>query len=62
MKLWNQALGEALSRWPNMKIFEWSKVAETGSAPFSDGIHHTTAGYAVRNEAIAKGLVGFWPP
>jgi lysophospholipase L1-like esterase len=62
MKLWNQALGEALSRWPNMKIFEWSKIAETGAAPFSDGIHHTTAGYAVRNEAIAKALVGLWPP
>lgn len=62
MKLWNQALADALTRWPNMKVFAWSKLAETGQAPFSDGIHHTTAGYAVRNEAIATALGGFWPP
>lgn len=62
MTLWNQALTEAKTRWPNMKVYDWASVAVTGVAPFSDGIHHTTSGYSVRNEAIAKALVGFFPP
>lgn len=56
MLLWNAALTDALTRWPNLKIYDWAKVAATGSAPFSDGIHHTTAGYAVRNQSIAAAL------
>jgi hypothetical protein len=56
MKLWNDALEKALSRWPNMKVFDWAKIAATGAAPYSDGIHHTTTGYAVRNKAIAKAI------
>jgi len=62
MKLWNEALNEAVARWPNLKVFDWSAVAATGSAPFADGIHHTTAGYTVRNQAIAEALVGLYPP
>lgn len=62
MQLWNAALTDALSRWPNLKVFDWATVAATGSAPFADGIHHTSAGYAVRNQAIAEALVGFFPP
>lgn len=27
---------------------------------YADGIHHTAAGYAVRNEAIAHALAGFY--
>lgn len=56
MKLWNQALEDAKARWPNMQIFDWASIAATGSAPFSDGIHHTTEGYKVRNAAIAKAV------
>ncbi len=61
MKLWNQALDKALARWPNLKIYDWAAVAATGVAPYSDGIHHTTAGYAFRNKAIAEAFSGFFP-
>ena len=54
MELWNAELEKARARWPNMHVFDWASIAKTGSAPFSDGIHHTTQGYAVRNAAIAK--------
>ncbi len=61
MQLWNQALTDAQNRWPNMLVYDWASVAETGTAPFADGIHHTTAGYEVRNAAIAHALAGFFP-
>lgn len=62
MLLWNEALADAKSRWPNLKVYDWAAVAATGSAPYSDGIHHTSAGYAVRNQAIAEALVAAYPP
>jgi len=61
MRLWNEALSKALARWPNLKVFDWASLAAKGVAPFSDGIHHTTAGYAVRNKAIAEAYVGMFP-
>lgn len=62
MKLWNEALAEARARWPNLEVFDWAAIAATGAAPYTDGIHHTTAGYTVRNKSIAEALVGFFPP
>lgn len=56
MQLWNQALREALARWPNLRVFDWATTAATGVAPFADGIHHTRAGYRVRNKAIAEAV------
>lgn len=61
MQLWNQALAAAKGRWPNLRIFNWAATAATGAAPFSDGIHHTSAGYAVRNRSIAGALASFFP-
>lgn len=61
MVLWNTALVAAKARWPNLRVFDWAKIAAQGTAPFADGIHHTTAGYAVRNKAIAEALVTFFP-
>ncbi len=61
MVLWNQALVEAQQHWPNMEVFDWASIADDGTAPYSDGIHHTAAGYEVRNAAIAKALAGFFP-
>ena len=61
MRLWNQALVAAKSRWPNLRVFDWAAVAATGAAPFADGIHHTGAGYVVRNGAIADALARFFP-
>ena len=57
MILWNQALVEAQTRWSNLRIFDWAAIAATDQAPFVDGIHHTTAGYAVRNAAIAQAVI-----
>lgn len=54
MRLWNQALEDAKARWPNMQVFDWASIASRNNVPFSDGIHHTKAGYAARNEAIAN--------
>lgn len=62
MQLWNEALTDAKARWPNLKVFDWAAIAAIDSTPFADGIHHTSAGYAVRNEAIAGAFVGYFPP
>jgi hypothetical protein len=56
MILFNQALADATARWPALRVFDWASIAAGGSAPFVDGIHHTTAGYTVRNQAIAAAL------
>ncbi len=61
MELWNEALKEAQSRWTNLRIFDWATTASTGVAPYSDGLHHTSAGYEVRNKTIANALLGFFP-
>lgn len=53
MQLWNEALDQARGRWPNLRVFDWASTAASGVAPFADGIHHTRAGYEVRNRAIA---------
>jgi len=58
MQLWNRALLEAAARWPNLQVFDWAAIAAGGVAPFADGIHHTKAGYAVRNRAIAEAIAG----
>jgi hypothetical protein len=61
MNLWNEALIDAQAHWPNMKIHDWASEADDGNAPFADGIHHTSAGYEVRNASIAHALVSFFP-
>lgn len=62
MQLWNTALNQARERWPNLRVFDWATTAASGVAPFADGIHHTRAGYQVRNKAIAEGLVASFGP
>ncbi len=61
MVLWNEALVAALQRWPNLELDDWAAVAATGVAPYSDGIHHTSAGNDVRNAHIAQALVDVFP-
>lgn len=50
MKAWNVALERAKARWPSLSVMAWN----ADGAAFSDGLHHTNAGYTVRNRAIAK--------
>ncbi len=61
MVLWNQALVAAKARWANLNIYDWASVSATGVAPYSDGIHHTSAGSDVRSARIAEALVGLFP-
>ncbi len=59
-QIWNQTLVQALARYPNMRIFDWSSVAQPGWF-LSDGIHYTTYGAAIRAQAIANALARAFP-
>jgi peptidoglycan/LPS O-acetylase OafA/YrhL/lysophospholipase L1-like esterase len=60
MQLWNTALRQACSHYPNMRIFDWASLAQP-SWFISDGIHYTPAGYAQRAEQIAEALAKAFP-
>jgi peptidoglycan/LPS O-acetylase OafA/YrhL len=60
MQLWNQALLRACPRYPNMKVLNWAAFARPGWF-ISDGIHFTSAGYAVRSHVIATALAEAFP-
>jgi peptidoglycan/LPS O-acetylase OafA/YrhL len=60
MELWNQALQQAQSQYPNMRIYDWPAVAQK-SWFINDGIHYTTIGYAHRATAIADALAEAFP-
>jgi lysophospholipase L1-like esterase len=60
MNLWNQALQQALPRYPNMRVYDWPAVAQK-SWFISDGIHYTTNGYQHRAIAIADALAEAFP-
>jgi hypothetical protein len=60
MELWNQALRQALPRYPGMRVYDWPAVARK---PWfiADGIHYTTNGYKHRATAIADALAEAFP-
>ncbi len=60
MQKWNSALLKECARYPNMRVFDWPALAKR---PWfiSDGIHYTSAGYAVRGRDIAQGLAKAFP-
>jgi peptidoglycan/LPS O-acetylase OafA/YrhL len=60
MELWNQALQQAQSQYPNMRIYNWPAVAQK-SWFIDDGIHYTTIGYAHRATDIADALAEAFP-
>ncbi len=60
MAKWNAALLKACARYPNMRVFDWPALAKR-SWFISDGIHYTSAGYAVRGHDIAQGLATAFP-
>jgi len=60
MQLWNDALLQACASYPNMRVFDWPSIAEP-SWFISDGIHYTSAGYAVRGQQIAYALAYAFP-
>jgi lysophospholipase L1-like esterase len=60
MRRWDSALLRACSKYPNMRVYDWAAVARR---PWfiSDGIHYTSAGYAIRGHAIAQALAKAFP-
>jgi hypothetical protein len=60
MRLWNATLRQACTRYPNLRIFDWAKVAHDDWF-ISDGIHYTSAGYAARAQMIASALAKAFP-
>ncbi len=57
---WDNTLVKALARYPNLRIFNWSAVAQPGWF-LSDGIHYNTLGCAMRAKAIADALARAFP-
>ncbi len=60
MQLWNAALVQAAKHYPNLRIFNWAGMVQP-AWHLSDGIHYTSAGYAIRAEAIAHALARAFP-
>ena len=60
MQLWNETLVRASKLYPNMRIFDWADLVQPGWH-LADGIHYTSAGYAVRAAAIAHALASAFP-
>jgi peptidoglycan/LPS O-acetylase OafA/YrhL/lysophospholipase L1-like esterase len=60
MQQWNSTLHQACARYANMRIFDWASLAQPGWF-INDGIHYTSAGYAIRGRQIAEGLAKAFP-
>jgi hypothetical protein len=60
MRTWNDDLVSACARYPNMRVFNWAAMDQPGWH-ISDGIHYTSAGYAIRAAAIAHALARAFP-
>jgi len=60
MAQWNSALIRASRHYPNMRIFNWAAMVQP-SWHLTDGIHYTSAGYAIRAAAIAHALALAFP-
>ncbi|HEX9033785.1 MAG TPA: hypothetical protein VF834_18250 [Streptosporangiaceae bacterium] len=57
---WDNTLVRALHKYPNMRIFNWSAVAQPGWF-LPDGIHYNSLGCAMRASAIADALARAFP-
>ncbi len=60
MQQWNATLRQACAHYRNMRVFDWASLAQPGWF-ISDGIHYTSAGYAIRGRQIAEGLAKAFP-
>ena len=57
---WDHDLVRALAMYPNMRILNWTALAQP-SWFLPDGIHYNSVGCAARAEAIAHGLARAFP-
>ncbi len=60
MQLWNADLLQACRAYPNLRIFNWAGQVQS-AWHLADGIHYTSAGYAIRAHAIARALASAFP-
>ena len=60
MLTWDNTLLKACAKYPNMRVFNWASLAKA-KWYISDGIHFTSAGYAVRARLIAQALARAFP-
>ena len=60
MLTWDNTLLQMCPRYPNMRVYNWAAVARP-KWYISDGIHFTSAGYAVRARLIARALAEAFP-
>jgi hypothetical protein len=60
MRSWNNTLVAACKAYPNMRIFNWAAIVRPGWH-LEDGVHYTSAGYAIRAHAIAQALARAFP-
>ncbi len=60
MRRWDEALVQACSRYPEMRVFDWAGVAKD-SWFIPDGIHYYSPGYAARAHLIADALAEAFP-
>jgi hypothetical protein len=60
MQRWDEALVAACPAYPNMRVFNWAGMVQTGWFT-SDGIHYNSPGSAPRAAAIADALATAFP-
>ncbi|HEY6396143.1 MAG TPA: acyltransferase family protein, partial [Solirubrobacteraceae bacterium] len=60
MQNWNNALLDACSRYPNMRIFDWGSHAKRNWF-IPDGIHYYSPGYVARSNLFARALAEAFP-
>jgi lysophospholipase L1-like esterase len=60
MQQWNRALMQACPAYPDMRVFNWAALARPAWF-IADGIHYTSAGYAMRSHLIATALAQAFP-
>jgi len=58
--VWNEALAEAATRYPNLEVYDWAAIVQDGWFQ-DDGIHYTSAGNAERARLIADALLAAYP-
>jgi peptidoglycan/LPS O-acetylase OafA/YrhL len=60
MQLWNRALQQACTSYPNMRVYDWASVVQDSWFGV-DKVHFTSLGYAARSHGLAQGLAHAFP-
>jgi len=58
----NQSLVAARSRWPQLTIIDWGRLANAHPAYMADDVHYSAAGYQAFAKLIAHTLDPHFPP